>query len=394
MKAKLKQTKGITLIALIITIIVLLILATVSIRLIMNNGIIGKAESAVKTYSEAEEDEKEQLLQQEYEMAKFEGKTPVTYGEYKIEKELKEKYGQDIKIGDYVNYDEGNGYTYVASSDKGLGQSAKFNSSTRGQDLTSGTYSTEDFSWRVLGINDNGQIELIANKQTSVPIYIANEEAWLYGVEELNNMCNALYGQGKYAESARSVNLKDINRITGYDPTVYSNYGKTYIYRIGESLYDTNNYVERSTDGGKSWKTSTWVNKFDRFDETINRFVELKQGETYEVTTSEYNYKGADYLRTDDVAFEMLFSGTDWGDNKYLIADRYISNETAGYESVYWGITEMRGKYVSNYSSGSAVYNSWDSACIYCDKHYIRPVVTLKQSVKLTGNSTDGWKIN
>ena len=42
--------KGITLIALIITIIVLLILAIVSIRLLMNDGILGKAESGVSKY--------------------------------------------------------------------------------------------------------------------------------------------------------------------------------------------------------------------------------------------------------------------------------------------------------------------------------------------------------
>ena len=49
---KQKSNKGITLIALIITIIILLILAVVSIRLVMNNGIINKAEKAVTTYSE------------------------------------------------------------------------------------------------------------------------------------------------------------------------------------------------------------------------------------------------------------------------------------------------------------------------------------------------------
>ena len=45
--------RGITLIALIITIIILLILAVVSIRLVINNGILGKSEKAVKAYSES-----------------------------------------------------------------------------------------------------------------------------------------------------------------------------------------------------------------------------------------------------------------------------------------------------------------------------------------------------
>ena len=46
--SKLKNNSGITLVALIITIIVLLILAMVSIRLVMNVGIIDRAEKGTK----------------------------------------------------------------------------------------------------------------------------------------------------------------------------------------------------------------------------------------------------------------------------------------------------------------------------------------------------------
>ena len=56
MKSNLQNTqRGITLVALIITVIVLLILATVSIKLIMNGGIIDKAEKGTASYSEEEE---------------------------------------------------------------------------------------------------------------------------------------------------------------------------------------------------------------------------------------------------------------------------------------------------------------------------------------------------
>ena len=75
MKEKLKQTKGITLIALIITIIILLILAMVSIRLIMNNGIIAKAEKATNDYSVSEEKEQIQLGYTDYQMAQTQGES-------------------------------------------------------------------------------------------------------------------------------------------------------------------------------------------------------------------------------------------------------------------------------------------------------------------------------
>ena len=53
MKEKLKNNKGITLIALVITIIVLLILAMVTINIASSNGIIKKSKDAADTYNKA-----------------------------------------------------------------------------------------------------------------------------------------------------------------------------------------------------------------------------------------------------------------------------------------------------------------------------------------------------
>ena len=57
--------------ALIITVIVLLILAMVTISLIINSGIITKSKSAVDSYSEEEMIEQIKLANQEYQMARF-----------------------------------------------------------------------------------------------------------------------------------------------------------------------------------------------------------------------------------------------------------------------------------------------------------------------------------
>lgn len=59
---KIKTSKGITLVALIITIIVLLILASVSIQEVIKDGIIGKAKEAKNNYTEAQTN-KEIILQ-------------------------------------------------------------------------------------------------------------------------------------------------------------------------------------------------------------------------------------------------------------------------------------------------------------------------------------------
>ena len=81
MKSKLKKQntkhqilntqKGITLVALIITVIVLLILAMVSIRLVMNGGIIDRAERGTQAYSEAEIQEQIKLAYSEWQTAQW-----------------------------------------------------------------------------------------------------------------------------------------------------------------------------------------------------------------------------------------------------------------------------------------------------------------------------------
>ena len=75
MKVKFKSNKGITLVALIITIIVLLILAMVSISLVMNGGIIGKSKSAVDKYSQEEIEEQIKLAYSEWQMGQYSGET-------------------------------------------------------------------------------------------------------------------------------------------------------------------------------------------------------------------------------------------------------------------------------------------------------------------------------
>ena len=57
-----KQERGITLIALVVTIVVLLILAGVSLSLVLNNnGVISRAKEAKNRYAEAQKNEENQL---------------------------------------------------------------------------------------------------------------------------------------------------------------------------------------------------------------------------------------------------------------------------------------------------------------------------------------------
>ena len=89
-----KKSKGITLIALVITIIILLILAGVTLNIVFNGGIIEKSQTAVNTYSEEQAKEKLILDITEFKMGKITGE----YSDF-------ENYINEIKKGTLTEKD-------------------------------------------------------------------------------------------------------------------------------------------------------------------------------------------------------------------------------------------------------------------------------------------------
>lgn len=109
-----KKENGITLVALVISIIVLLILATVSISLVFNNGILDEAKSAVDKYSEGEIEEQIKFAYIECQMKNFTDNLQE-YSQYLKEK-LEKIYGQN-KVS--VKKISDNGY-YINIQDVGI----------------------------------------------------------------------------------------------------------------------------------------------------------------------------------------------------------------------------------------------------------------------------------
>ena len=142
---KIRQEKGITLVALIITIIVLLILAMVSISLVMNGGIINKSKSAVDKYSQEEVQEQIKLAYSEWQMGQYTGETQTASAF--IQSKLNSIYG----AGSVTSVEESNGtftvsfangkqYTYNVAT----GVAAKVKTISEYPDATPGTATTEN----------------------------------------------------------------------------------------------------------------------------------------------------------------------------------------------------------------------------------------------------------
>lgn len=402
---KQKANKGITLIALIITIVVLLILAVVSINLVVNSGIIVKTQDATNKYKIEEEKEKVGLGYADYKMAKLNdenatlkvdetevkgnekdgwivtftktGNTYVLKTDGNVEKQKKwEDYGlSEANIGDYVNYDE------LA---KGV-QSTTVDYTKNGGDTSdkTQTFQTQDFGWRILGINDYGQLELISDNPSTDKVYLWGEIGWLNMEDILNNdICNKLYGQGNKAIRARSLRIEDINKLANYDPTTSPSYGTEWIYKYSAESES----LQYSSDGGTTWKDSSKGENGIRLAGKTEKIGFDNYGEIKVTNINKYRYNFKTLIENTDIA-NMIIMGTGTEPIQQWLATREI--RTWWNYIAYCAGRTMNGQIGNNYT----LYNAIGEINYGMGLPSYRPVVTLDSSVTLTPN-TEGWEIH
>ena len=417
-KNKSKKNNGITLIALVITIIVLLILAGVTIATLTGeNGILTKATEASKKTGQASAEEQVQLEVTasigtdgkintgdlndnlgNIEGLTHEGETiennpidslPATVvvdgnnviiredGSVVVSEWTQTGYeitnGEiTVKVGDYVlNYDEGTGSTQIETTESGHTEQQ--------------TLATEDLGWRILGIGENGGLEVISDNPTTATLTLSGETGYLNAEEVLNTACSKLYGKGQYAESARSLNVEDVNKLANYDPETYSGYGDLYKYRFStEARYMQ---YSRLTRNEQTW--SNWTNITNSSYQTFRMpgSTEIISAgnpkESQEIENTYYYYTVSSQISDTNIA-NMITKGTGDSNITQWLASRSVNcSSDYAYFSVRIVSYGSVGSNYLYYSGGDSISPSWA----------VRPVVTLESNIQLEGNSEDGWTI-
>ena len=245
---KTRKEKGITLIALVITIVILIILASVTIGFTFGeNGLIGRAEQAAELTEVSTANEQMGLYLAGVKMEELQGDG------FRLADYLSNNIGND-GLEDFYNNGDGYGqvsynghnflvnlddysYTYLGRSDGSVNRRIEQvlgnnNESVPGISMVeAGDIETEDLGWRVLSVNSNGSINLIANRNTGFEVSISGINGYTNGVKALNEICSKLYGSleidGEKVISARSVNLEDFYDVT-YSVETNRDLGKIY----------------------------------------------------------------------------------------------------------------------------------------------------------------------
>ena len=329
---------GITLIALVVTIVVLLILSSVTISAIFSdNGIIKKAQEAANKTKEAVEREQAELNQLYNDLEDALNNSPDNTA-----RTLVELYDAgELKIGDYVNYQNPTSGSYTSLGSK-TGMDTEITDGGDPDQIFN--VANNQLTWRVLGKDEaTGGIKLIAGSPmkresnsddligiTKDPYYYLNgAKGYINAETELNNIC-ALY-KNDLAQTARSVTIEDINQVLGIKTEEDIKKANVFPMMVGSLQYgETYNFENQYTP--ESWldgkKTTTVTGTVDGYAFIINPPSEM--GIT-SVTLE------------DEKIYNLLFYNAKYGNfmpKHYWLASYGVCTDAGGYAYFKLGFVE------------------------------------------------------
>ena len=233
--------KAITLIALVVTIVILLILAGVTITMTLGqNGLFTRAREGRAAYEESEVRDDLSMLITQYTWDKASEKTDKSLGDY-----LKENGATSVKANSdgttlEVTY---KGYTFKVNKDSGeitevskgegndspttptiipkVGEIVSYTPDTpsTGYDLSTaksgyssaqtidGTY--DPTTWKIMDVDESGNVTKLLGIGSKT-VSFQGSTGYNNGVYLLNDICKSRYGNASLGATARSLNIEDI----------------------------------------------------------------------------------------------------------------------------------------------------------------------------------------
>ena len=379
----LRRNKGITLIALVVTIIVLLILAGISIAMLTGqNGILNRVADAKEKTEVAQKDEEEKMQGYESLIDQYTGTIP-----------------EGLKVGSEVTYAPSGTYNWQAkycSSEKTEGTDDVTLNSASGQ-----SYNITE--WKVLSI-ENGKVELVPTNPTEGTVYLGQAQGYNNGVKLLNDACSSLYGNTSKGITARSLNIDDIEKYMSDDKLAEvhqyqytSGGGVKYGTQLSSAYTSNKNYPSiyakenlsvingnKKTDGLGMSEQSTFVEKTDD-GETDGKITTATSIQPYQT----YWYKDNSYMQG---AFRTATSETNYYDllipqgssTYYWLASRCVNTYSSGCD---FGMLSVYSGDVDAYN----MYGSYDGT--NSDSRALFSVVSLNSGL-ITGDATSGFTVN
>ena len=298
------------------------------------NGILSRATEAKEKTEEAEREETETLSGYEGIMEQYAG----------------EPLADKVEVGDYIKYGE----KLTAKT---------YTTDTNETGYTTGTQNFEtdtDMLWRVMSKKANGEVEIVAVSNVLADdgvtgLYLYGEKGFVNAETVLKSLCSTLY-TSSYGE-ARSINVDDINVLTGYTPEATTRYTYT---------------------SGKFW------------DKASNTFKTATAADPVTVERSYYSYTVVETMPLYDTLIQESTTYTgDYSETNYPLF-YWLGSRSAGAGG------DGAGFYVRTVVSGDVNYGALVDAHAdgRFDEHELacgaRPVVTLKYNIQIEETTATG----
>ena len=400
MKKTFKNSKGITLVALVITIIILLILAGISISALTNTGIFQKAKDAKQKSENAALDQNTKLNEYENEIDKYIPKAnslakAVKVGDYvaytpdKLDKSALDKLKENLNtysgarnLKTYSAIGRDNLSLRVIDGDEKTGAVRLISATPTSNNTTNSAIGRDNLGWRVLDVDEKtGAVRLISATPTDKTIVLYGYDGYNNAVKLLDDVCSTLYNS-KLATKVQNLKIEDIqDKMKEKDYSkLYSEYGKTPIQpenkKYPSILAQEKNQKVNEYEGTLDLsKQDNYINQTDVLEaNSLELKITLwgKIGET-----------GPKVLTADD--FE--------GDDGKIYSDMFCKDYTYWMSSrCIYADSDRAGFIVRCVSSGGVFANIlyYSSGREYSGGFAFRPVITLNSNVQVTsGNGTE-----
>ena len=358
MKKTLKNAKGITLVALVITIIILLILATISIQSLTNTGLFKNAEKAREETNKATENQEKRLNEYEDEINKYVSGTTQT-----------QKLADKVKVGDYVTYTPDTLTNTDAKYTTLISNLGTYSGSTAN---TASTLTQESLKWRVLDVQ-NGQVRLISEVPTTSKITLQGYNGYNNSVKLLDDTCNTLYNNSKLASKVQNLKIEDITAYMKTQPKEDTTEYKTTNINYPKILeQEENQTVENSVTNNKLGVSEQ--HNFVTTGKATSATSTLKKTYWYKSMTSE-DFNNSKY-------YELLINnGSDY--SAYWMSSRCVN-------AYSYNASSNGADFGVSYVSSGRVRGS--SLCYFDGIEYpgncaFRPCITLNSNVQVTSGS-------
>ena len=370
-----KEKKGITLIALAVTIVVILILAGVTIDAVFSdNGIINKAkEAADRMNNLVKEDEAElnELLNELNETMDSNWNSNIEIPEGNNEGGGENTETDEENIGDLIDdgtIQIGDYVAYQPSGDESYTISRTYSGASSDQKINK-----DNLNWRVWDKTKEGNVRLISETATSAKITLNGANGYNNGVYLLDDLCNSLYKSD--TSSAQNLKIEDIQSKMNLQVWDYKN---------------TENYNKKFSPSSKEYPLILAQEKLQTINGrtgTLSLSVQnslvtgSSTASSWSVTNTKWNNIMGSSNYIEGIYYEMLH-----GNNKlqYWLSSRSVFAES-GY--AFYSINYILGNNIENNGlftcGGANVSKSYGA----------RPIITLDLATKvILENNSDGKK--